>query len=220
MKLYTSNKKNNWLSRGFIFLYLMALSAGIFSISGIKRINNKFHQLFVLNLVPALDISRAIELKYQNRVYLEEYLTGLSGENVSIVEKRIARNNKAIDTIIDRYVTSSNILQPDEEADLKNFLKAHEKYRRSEAKVIALTKVGKINEAEILFKSENYKLFQDCIKPMERFEEDDMKHSQFLYQEVSTLTQTMIMMLYVMLAGATLIAVLVGIGISRVYMER
>lgn len=219
MRLYTTQKRRDWLTGGFILFAALSLIAGIFSISGVRRISKKFHELFMSNLVPAMDISRAIELKFQNRVYLEEYLTGLSGENVAIVERRIARNNKRIDTIIEKYVTSSSILQPDEEADLKNFMKAHEKYRRSEAQVIALTKQGKLAEAEILFKSENYRLFMECIRPMERFEQDDLKHSQRLYYEVTTLTKNIVMMLYVAMGLGAIIMVVVFIGWSRAYME-
>ena len=96
------------LISAYYFQLALLLGVGIYGISAVNKLVRQFDDLFGKKLIPAMDISHVLELQYQNRFHLEEFLTGLSLENQVEILDDIHRNNAEIDSLINLYITSSS----------------------------------------------------------------------------------------------------------------
>jgi hypothetical protein len=100
MRWFNKWKSSRSLISAYFFQLAVLLALGIYGISAVKSLERKFDALFSRKLIPAMDISRMLELQFQNRFHLEEYLTGLSLEDQVELLNDMQKNNRAIDSLV------------------------------------------------------------------------------------------------------------------------
>lgn len=179
----------------------------------------QFDDLFAKKLIPAMDISRVLELQYQNRFHLEEFLTGMSLENQVQLLEDIHQNNKAIDSLVSMYISSSSYMEPEERNDLKEFAKAQKAYRKEENYIINLHGTGHGSTAAARFKFESNIKFQAAVRPMKKFEAVEIKLGKRILEKVKSQVNTINWVLYASMCFAVLLSIAIGIAIGRSAME-
>jgi len=207
------------LISAYYFQLALLLGLGIYGISAVNKLVNQFDDLFGKKLIPAMDISHVLELQFQNRFHLEEFLTGLSLENQVQLLDDIHRNNGEIDSLVNLYITSSSFMEPEEKQDLKDFAKAQKIYRKEENYIISLHGTGHGSVAEARFKLESTIKFQDAVKPMKKFEAAEVKLGKKIFERVKGQVRTINWVLYISMSFAILLAISIGLNLSRHFME-
>jgi hypothetical protein len=217
---WLKNKKTKInLIAAYYFQLALLLGIGIYGITGVNKINNQFNELFGKKLIPAMDISRVLELQYQNRFHLEEFLTGLSLENQIQLLDDIKRNNNEIDSLINIYITSSSYMEKGEREDLKDFAKAHKGYRKEESYIISLHGTGHGSVAASRFKLESSIKFQNAVRPMKKFEARELSLGKKINDRVKEQVNAMNWVLYTVMAFAILASITLGLNLGKKFLE-
>lgn len=210
-------------SRSLITAYFIQLAVlmalGIYGISAVKSLERKFDNLFSRKLIPAMDISRMLELQYQNRFHLEEYLTGLSLEDQVNLLNDMHRNNRSIDSLVDVYLGGFSNMDREEVLDLKEFLLMHRNYRKEENYIINLHGSGNDSLAMARYRWESSIKFQQAVAPMKKFEQVEIRLGQAILAEVKDEATLISWVLFSAIIGAVLLAVWIGLQVSRKYLE-
>jgi hypothetical protein len=207
------------LITAYYFQLALLLGLGIFCISAVNKLVKQFDDLFGKKLIPAMDISHVLELQYQNRFHLEEFLTGLSLENQVDLLDDIHRNNLEIDSLVNYYISSSSYMEPEERKDLKDFAKAQKAYKKEENYIVNLHGTGHGSVAAARFKLESNIKFQDAVKPMKKFEDAELKLGKRIFERVKSQATVINWVLYISMAFGVLLAISLGLNLSRHFME-
>jgi len=207
------------LISAYYFQLALLLGVGIYGISAVNKLVRQFDDLFGKKLIPAMDISHVLELQYQNRFHLEEFLTGLSLENQVQLLDDIHRNNAEMDSLVNLYITSSSYMEREELQDLKDFAKAQKTYKKEENYIINLHGSGHGSVAESRFKIESNIKFQDVVKPMKKFEAEEVRLGKKIFERVKDQVSTINWVLYISMSFAILIAITIGLNLGRQFME-
>ena len=207
------------LISAYYFQLALLLGVGIYGISAVNKLVRQFDDLFGKKLIPAMDISHVLELQYQNRFHLEEFLTGLSLENQVEILDDIHRNNAEIDSLINLYITSSSYMEPEERDDLKEFAKAQKVYKKEENYIVNLHGTGHGSVAAGRFKLESNIKFQEAVKPMKKFEAAELKLVKKIFERVKSQVNTINWVLYISMSFAILIAITIGLNLGRQFVE-
>lgn len=207
------------LISAYYFQLALLLGVGIYGISAVNKLVRQFDDLFGKKLIPAMDISHVLELQYQNRFHLEEFLTGLSLENQVQLLDDIHRNNTEIDSVVNLYITSSSYMEVAELQDLKEFAKAQKAYKKEENYIINLHGSGHGSVAASRFKIESNIKFQDAVKPMKKFEDEELRLGKKIYERVKDQVSTINWVLYISMSFAILLAITIGLNLGRQFME-
>ncbi len=207
------------LISAYYFQLAVLLGLGIYGISAVNKLVRQFDDLFGQKLIPAMDISHVLELQYQNRFHLEEFLTGLSLENQVQLLDDIRRNNAEIDSLVNHYIASASFMEKEEIQDLKDFAKAHQTYRKEENYIVNLHGTGHGAEAAERFKLESTIKFQNAVRPMKKFEAVELELGKKIFERVKSQVKVINWVLYMCMAFAILIAIAVGLNLSRHFME-
>jgi hypothetical protein len=202
------------------FLQLAVLMAiGIYGISAVRSLERKFDNLFSRKLIPAMDISRMLELQFQNRFHLEEYLTGLSLDDQVALLNEMHQNNRSIDSLVDVYLSGISNMDKEETEDLKEFQRAHHNYRKEENYIVNLHGSGNDSLAFARFKMEASIKFQQAVTPMKKFEQVEIRLGKAILEEVKAQAHFISWILFSAMIGAVLLAIWIGLKVSRQYME-
>lgn len=207
------------LISAYYFQLALLLGVGIYGISAVNKLVKQFDELFGHKLIPAMDISHVIELQYQNRFHLEEFLTGLSLENQVQLLDDIQQNNHEIDSLVNLYITSASYMEKEEIQGLKDFAKAQKIYRKEENYIVNLHGTGHGSVAAARFKLESNIKFQEAVKPMKKFEAVEMKLGKKIFERVKDQVTVINWVLYISMSFAILIAITIGLNLSRHFME-
>jgi hypothetical protein len=207
------------LISAYYFQLALLLGVGIYGISAVNKLVRQFDDLFGKKLIPAMDISHVLELQYQNRFHLEEFLTGLSLENQVQLLDDIHRNNAEMDSLVNLYITSSSYMEREELQDLKDFAKAQKTYKKEENYIINLHGTGHGSVAASRFKIESNIKFQDVVKPMKKFEAEEVRLGKKIFERVKEQVSTINWVLYISMSFAILIAITIGLNLGRQFME-
>jgi hypothetical protein len=215
---------NKWKSsRSLIIAYFFQLAVlmalGIYGISAVKSLERKFDTLFSRKLIPAMDISRMLELQFQNRFHLEEYLTGLSLDDQIALLNEMHHNNRSIDSLVDVYLSGFSNMDKEEMEDLKEFLRAHRNYQKEENYIVNLHGAGNDSLAFSRFKMEASIKFQQAVTPMKKFEQVEIRLGKAILEEVKAEARFISWILFSAMIGAVLLAIWIGLQVSRSYME-
>lgn len=195
------------------------MGVGIYGVTAVNKLNRQFDDLFGRKLIPAMDISRVLELQFQNRFHLEEFLTGLSLENQDQLLEDIKKNNHEIDSLVNLYITSSSYMEVEEKQALKEFAKAHKSYKKEENYIIVLHATGHGSVASARFKTESNIKFQNTVKPMKKFEASEISLGRKIFDRVKDQVLTINWVLYITMSFALIVAVVIGINLGRQFME-
>lgn len=207
------------LITAYYFQLAILIGVGVYGITAVNKLKRQFDDLFGRKLIPAMDISRVIELQYQNRFHLEEFISGLSIENQVQLMDDIRRNNNEIDSLVNIYTTSSTYMEEEERQDLKDFHKAHNTYRKEENYILSLHGTGNHEKAESRFKIESNIKFQAAVKPMKKFELAEVELGRKIFERVKGQVTTINWVLYITMTFALIVAIIMGIHLGRHYME-
>ena len=207
------------LITAYYFQLAVLMAVGMYGISAVSKLNRQFDDLFGRKLIPAMDISHVLELQYQNRFHLEEFLTGLSLENQVQLLDDIHRNNLEIDSLVNMYITSASYMEPVEKQALKDFAKAQKSYKKEESYIVNLHGTGHGSVAASRFKLESNIKFQNVVKPMKKFEASEMALGKKIFERVNEQVVTINWVLYVAMAFAVIVAIVIGINLGRQFME-
>jgi hypothetical protein len=217
---WTKTRKSSInLVTAYYFQLALLLGVGIYGISAVNKLVNQFEDLFNKKLIPAMDISHILELQYQNRFHLEEFLTGLSLENQVQLLDDIRVNNGKIDSLVNLYITSSSYMEPEEREDLKDFAKAQKAYKKEENYIVSLHGSGHGSVAANRFKVESNIKFQEAVKPMKKFEAAEIKFGRKIYDKVKYQVNAINWVLYTTMSFGILMAIVLGINMGRSFME-
>ena len=219
MRWFNKWKSSRSLISAYFFQLAVLLALGIYGMSAVKSLERKFDALFSRKLIPAMDISRMLELQFQNRFHLEEYLTGLSLEDQVEVLNDMQKNNRAIDSLVDVYLSGFSNMDREEILDLKEFLLMHRNYRKEENYIINLHGAGNDSLAEARYRWESSIKFQQAVTPMKKFEQVEIKLSQAILEEVKAEARIISWVLFAVMIAAVLLAIWLGLRISRQYLE-
>jgi len=207
------------LISAYYFQLALLLCVGVYGISAVNKLVKQFDELFGQKLIPAMDISHVLELQYQNRFHLEEFLTGLSLESQVELLDDIHRNNVEIDSLVNLYITSASYMEKEEIQDLKDFAKAQKAYRKEENYIVNLHGTGHGTVAAARFRLESSIKFQEAVKPMKKFEAVEMKLGKKIFERVKSQVATINWVLYIAMSFAILIAIALGLNVGRQFME-
>ncbi len=219
MRWLKKKKSKINLIAAYYFQLALLLGIGIYGITGVNKIQKQFTELFSKKLIPAMDVSRILELQYQNRFHLEEFLTGLSLENQIQLLDDIKRNNNEIDSLTSLYITSSSYMEEEERKDLKEFAKAHKTYRKEEGYIINLHGTGHGTVAANRFKLESSIKFQNAVRPMKKFEAVELSLGKKINERVKEQVNAMNWVLYAVMAIAVLGSITLGLNLGKMFME-
>lgn len=215
----SKQKKGINLAIAFYMQVALVIALGVYCISAVNHMVRQFDELFGKKLIPAMDISHVLELQFQNRFHLEEFLTGLSLHNQVELLDDIHRNNAEIDSLVNLYITSSSYMEPEEKNDLIEFARAHKIYRKEENYIINLYGTGHGSVASARFKLESNIKFQNAVKPMKKFEAAELKLGKRILERVREQSNIINWILYASMAFALVIAIIVGLRLSRQYVD-
>ena len=207
------------LISAYYFQLALLLGVGIYGISAVNKLVNQFDDLFGKKLIPAMDISHVLELQFQNRFHLEEFLTGMSLENQVQLLDDIHRNNDEIDSVVNLYITSSFDMEEEERQDLKDFLKAQKVYKKEENFIVNLHGAGHGSTAAGRFKIESNIKFQEAVKPMKKFEAAEIKLGKKILERVKSQVMVINWVLYISMSFAIVVAIVLGLNLGRQFME-
>jgi hypothetical protein len=207
------------LISAYYFQLAILIGVSVFGLTAVNKLKRQFDDLFGRKLIPAMDISRVLELQYQNRFHLEEFISGLSLENQVQLMDDIRRNNQEIDSLVSLYTASSSYMEEEERQDLKDFHKAHNIYKKEENYILSLRGTGHSDQAEGRFKLESNLKFQNAVKPMKKFELAEVELGRKIFERVKGQVVTINWVLYVTMTFALIVAIIMGINLGRHYME-
>jgi len=207
------------LITAYYFQLALLLGVGIYGISAVNKLVRQFDDLFGKKLIPAMDISHVLELQYQNRFHLEEFLTGLSLENQVQLLDDIHRNNAEMDSIVNLYITAASFMEAEERQDLKDFAKAQKTYKKEENYIINLHGSGHGSVAASRFKVESNIKFQEAVKPMKKFEAIELVLGKKIFDRVKGQVNVINWVLYIAMSFGILLAITIGINLGRQFME-
>lgn len=207
------------LISAYYFQLAILIGVGVYGITAVNKLKKQFDDLFGRKLIPAMDISRVLELQYQNRFHLEEFLSGLSIENQVELMDDIRRNNQEIDSLVSLYTASSTYMEEEERKDLKDFHKAHNNYKKEENYIMSLHGTGHKDEAEARFKLESNIKFQNAVKPMKKFELAEVELGRKIFERVKGQVSTINWVMYITMTFALVVSIIMGIHLGRHYME-
>jgi hypothetical protein len=216
--LYNRKAVQNLIAAYYIQLALL-MGFGIYGISAVNTLERKFNALFSKKLIPAMDISHLLELQFQNRFHLEEYLTGLSLESQVQLLDEMHRNNRTIDSLLGAYIGNFSGMETEEVRDLKEFLLAHRNYRKEENYILNLHGAGNEQQAISRFRMEASIKFQQAVAPMKKFEEVEVRLGRQILEEVKEKAQTISWILFAAMICAIMLAIWIGLRVSRNYLE-
>lgn len=219
MRWFNKWKSSRSLISAYFFQLAVLLALGIYGISAVKSLERKFDALFSRKLIPAMDISQMLELQFQNRFHLEEYLTQLSLEDQVELLNDMQKNNHAIDSLVDVYLSGFSNMDGEEIQDLKEFLQMHRNYRKEENYIINLHGAGNDSLAAARYRWESSIKFQQAVTPMKKFEQVEIKLSKAILEEVKAEASIISWVLFAVMIVAVLLAIWLGLRISRQYLE-
>jgi len=215
MKLFQKWRASRSLITAYYFQLAVLLGLGIYGISAVKNLERQFDKLFSQKLIPAMDISRMLELQFQNRSHLEDYL---NEDNLSYLND-IHKNNLSIDSLLDVYLSGSTTLETEETADLRDFLRFHRRYRKEENLIISLHGTGNKEEAMGRYRFQSNIVFTQAVAPMKKFEEVEIRLGKEILGEVKTKARNISWILFSAMIAAVLLAIWIGLQVSRQLME-
>lgn len=123
-----------------------------------------------------------------------------------------------IDSIINEYVTLS-YRGKQEDSDYRNYQGHVKAYRDIEKEIINAIKTDSTAKATWLFRNESYQTFASIIKPLERLETDQITNGRELFNSGYKESSTIRMLLLVVLSISIGVAVILGIIVSREYVQ-
>ena len=212
-------KPSGGLMKAYYFQLALLLALGIYGISAVRKLERKFEQLFSQKLIPAMDISRMLELQFQNRFHLEEFLTSENEQDKVSYLEDIHRNNHSIDSLLDVYLSGSASMESEETQDLKDFLRFHRSYRKEENFIVSLHSAGNYATAMARYRWESNLKFNQTVAPMKKFEEVELRLGKAILEEVKGEIRKISWILYSAMIVAILLAIWIGLRVSRRFME-
>ncbi len=218
MVLLLTKKVGKRIIYCFTIVFFLLISIGMVSVSGVSRLSNKFFSMYRDRLEPAMELSVIIERSYQNRLHLEEHVTELGVESLVQIEFDIHRNNRIIDSLINKY--SETYLVPEEIKSLNKYRRNMDEYRKLERNIITLSRQRQHQEAMNLLTGRSFTLFRSIIEPLERLEEMQLIAGQELYLEAERLALRVNMTIYLAMGIGIVIAIIVATIVSLAYVDR
>jgi hypothetical protein len=110
-------------------------------------------------------------------------------------------------------------MEPEERKDLKDFAKAQKAYKKEENYIVNLHGTGHGSVAAARFKLESNIKFQDAVKPMKKFEDAELKLGKRIFERVKSQATVINWVLYISMAFGVLLAISLGLNLSRHFME-
>ena len=218
----------NWIDKwrpsgslvtAYFFQLAVLIAIGIYGISSVRKLERKFDELFSQKLIPAMDISRMLELQFQNRFHLEEHLNSVNEEDRLSYLNDINRNNRLIDSLLNVYLSGSTMLGTEETQDLKDFLRFHRSYRKEENLIISLAAAGNKEKAMGRYHWESSLKFNQAVDPMKKFEAIEIRLGKIILEEVKEEARYISWILYSAMIAAILLAIWIGLKVSKNHME-
>jgi hypothetical protein len=219
MKWFEKWSQSGSLTRAYYFQLIVLLALGIYGISAVRMLEKNFEKLFSQKLIPAMDISRMLELQFQNRFHLEEYLNSDNALDRQAYLYDIQRNNHSIDSLLDVYLSGAALMEKEETQDLKDFYRVHRSYLKEENYIIHLNETGDSKKAIARYRFESSLKFNQAVDPMKKFEEVELRLGKNILGEVKYLTQRISWILFSAMIMAILVAIWISLRVSRNYME-
>lgn len=207
------------LVTAYFFQLSVLLAIGIYGISAVRKLEKKFDELFSQKLIPAMDISRMLELQFQNRFHLEEYLNSVNEKDRIDYLADIHKNNNLIDSLLNVYLSGSTMLGAEETQDLKDFFRFHRSYRKEENLIINLAGTGNGEQAIGRYRWESNFKFNQAVDPMKKFEAIEIKLGKVILEEVKEEARYISWILYAAMIAAILLAIWIGLRTSKQHME-
>lgn len=201
-----------------ILLLLIIVVIGAVGITGLKRLRSDSSYLYNNELVPAMDMAMVLERLYLNRFHLEEHISGITNQTLLELEDEMVKNNRSIDSLIKIYLDISNIREGNIEV-MKNINEKIRAYRKIEHSVIKDSRAGKKAEATDRYKLESYTAFQKAVNPILSYSNSSLKEGKELYEDSLEVSDNVRIVLYVFISLAFIIVIIIGIIISRAYLD-
>lgn len=203
---------------GITILVALLLILGGVAINGLKRLGEDSSSLYQKELIPALDMSHILENLYQNRVFLEEHIIGVTKETSAALEARIQRNSNQIDSIVQKYFDIS-VVGKEDRLIMQDFNNAIHKYRTVENQILKLSRQGEKEIAEQIYEDESYVLFQKSVEPILFYSNKSLQEGKRLYLDAVEVSENMRLILYICMSLAIIDAIVIGIIMSRAYLD-
>jgi hypothetical protein len=120
---------------------------------------------------------------------------------------------------VDVYLSGFSNMDKEEMEDLKEFLRAHRNYQKEENYIVNLHGSGNDSLAFARFKMEASIKFQQAVTPMKKFEQVEIRLGKAILEEVKAEARFISWILFSAMIGAVLLAIWIGLQVSRSYME-
>jgi hypothetical protein len=219
MKWFDHWRPSRSIITAYYFQLGILLILGIYGISAVDTLRRDFDKIFSQKLIPAMDISRMLELQFQNRYHLEDFLNSNNQMDRLQYMNDIHHNNRSIDSLLDVYLSGSAVLPQEETKDLKDFSRFHRSYRKEENLIISLSGIGDSIQAKERFRFQSNFKFTQMVAPMEKFEEVELKLAKNILEEVKDEIRKISWVLYCAMIIAVMLAIWIGLRISKHHLE-
>jgi len=202
----------------FASLIVILIALGLISIFSINSLTKDLKHMYRTGVVPEHDGARLLELQYENRYRLEEYISGLSHDLLPQIKSELDKNSQIMDSL-GSYHLSADYFEPEKKVILKEFLRHHAAYKKIESQVVNLGVNHDYESAKKVFLGEGYTEFRKSIKALDLLEDSELNQGGLQLQETVAYANNLRVIEFVTIIAAIVIAVIIGTAVGRNLIE-
>lgn len=198
----------NRIALALAFVFLIIVLANWFVSYSMIKVSQRFESVYADRLVPALDISAMQEKYYQNRLLLEEHLLATTAKEEKQIMQQIEQNETDLDSLLHKF--RATYLTSQESEDLKEYLKAGERYSKVQQTILVMSHTQDKATAKAMFRQEGMQSFQELLLPLHALSQLQEEVGHELYADSERQMKSLKVLSYLVIALAVILALLVG----------
>lgn len=198
----------NRIALALAFVFLIIVLANWFVSYSMTKVSQRFESVYADRLVPALDISAMQEKYYQNRLLLEEHLLATTAKEEKQIMQQIEQNETDLDSLLHKF--RATYLTSQESEDLKEYLKAGERYSKVQQTILVMSHTQDKATAKAMFRQEGMQSFQELLLPLHALSQLQEEVGHELYADSERQMKSLKVLSYLVIALAVILALLVG----------
>ena len=214
MKWFKNMKIGARLIVGFSLVALITGFVGMFGVYNLNSTNDKYSKLYTNYGIPLGSIAKA-SIQYQHiRVELRNIVLANTNEKREEIAKKIENNNNEMQNELLKFKDS--LQTKEEKLAYENLQKALVEYKPAEEQIVKAATIGNLKEANTILEADaSAKLVTNVMQYIDELFKLKDDNGKGLSQDYTTQAQRMIVLVIGIVVMGILIAMSLGIIISR-----
>jgi len=208
-------KNRNAILFSFIALVGIIVITGVFGATSTTRLL-ELSKKTKNGFLPAMDVLQISEKLYSNRLRVEKHILIKNTAEYKKIEKNIYHSNKEIDSLINTY--SDYYSNSNEFKDLRQYRGKLQQYRRIEQQVLGLSRKDEKQQAIVIFIGQSAEQFYELTNPLDTLAKEHQNEGIKAYQDSEDLASFIRLFLYLSVALALGITIVIGTIIAFSYL--